>query len=96
MTMREIATTSIRKDFSMDELILNAQLDHWPPHLGVRTDAEKIQYLAQRLREAVVRDNESIDELNRHILTLEQANDMLQSEIDTLNLRLSKIAELAQ
>lgn len=34
------------------ELATNATLNHWPPHLGVVTEADKIQYLADRLREA--------------------------------------------
>lgn len=36
----------------LQELATNARLNHWPPHLGVKTDAEKIEYLAQRLQEA--------------------------------------------
>lgn len=35
------------------ELATNATLNHWPPHLGVVSDADKIQYLAERLGEAV-------------------------------------------
>lgn len=34
------------------DLALNARLDHWPPHLGVKTDAEKVEYLANKLDEA--------------------------------------------
>jgi hypothetical protein len=36
----------------LQELAINARLDHWPPHLGVRTEGEKVEYLAERLREA--------------------------------------------
>lgn len=35
------------------ELSHNATLNHWPPHLGVVSESDKIQYLADRLREAV-------------------------------------------
>lgn len=34
------------------ELALNARLNHWPPYLGIRTDAEKLEHLATRLDEA--------------------------------------------
>ena len=37
----------------LKELATNARLNHWPPHLGVTTDAEKIEYLAKSLEEAV-------------------------------------------
>lgn len=37
------------------ELALNARLNHWPPHLGVKSDAEKIEYLATKLDEAATR-----------------------------------------
>lgn len=50
----------------LHELAANAELNHWPPHLGVRTDAEKIAYLAERLREvgdAEVRLDKLSDEL---------------------------------
>lgn len=48
------------------ELATNATLNHWPPHLGVRTEGDKIQYLADRLREAgdaEDRSNELADQL---------------------------------
>lgn len=33
-------------------LSVDALTGYWPPHLGVKTDAEKIEYLAQRIDEA--------------------------------------------
>jgi hypothetical protein len=36
----------------LQQLATNARLNHWPPHLGVRTEAEKIEYLAQQLEAA--------------------------------------------
>lgn len=36
----------------LHELALNARLGHWPAHLGVKTEAEKIEYLARQLGEA--------------------------------------------
>ena len=68
-------------------------LGHWPPHLGVRTDAEKVQYLADRLREAA-RDGDIIDQLNDKISALEEENAFLQSDNESLKDRLAKIREL--
>jgi predicted nucleic acid-binding Zn-ribbon protein len=48
------------------ELSTNASLNHWPPHLGVVSEADKIQYLADRLREAAdmaVTNDELLDEV---------------------------------
>lgn len=39
------------------ELATNALVNHWPAHLGVKTDAEKIEYLARALEKAA--DNAS-------------------------------------
>lgn len=72
------------------ELATNAQLNHWPPHLGVRTDAEKVQYLADRLREAA-RDGETIDELNDQIGALQEENDDLKSRLDRANDIIEKV-----
>lgn len=72
------------------ELATNAQLDHWPPHLGVRTDAEKVQYLADRLREAA-RDGDTIDELNDQIGALQEENDDLKSRLDHANDVIEKV-----
>lgn len=36
----------------LQQLATNAELNHWPLHLGVRTDAEKVEYLARQLSEA--------------------------------------------
>ena len=51
----------------LHELATNARLNHWPPHLGVKTDAEKIEYLAQQLMEAAdmaTTNEELIGEVN--------------------------------
>lgn len=58
----------------LQELADNARLDHWPPHLGVTTDAEKIEYLAQRLRDAASTAAE--------VETLVRQNEALQTELD--------------
>ena len=46
----------------LQQLATNAQLNHWPPHLGVTTDAEKVEYLAQWLREAAIDLGDRSDE----------------------------------
>jgi peptidoglycan hydrolase CwlO-like protein len=92
----------------LHELATNAELNHWPPHLGVRTDAEKIAYLAGRLREAgdaEVRVDELSDQLvaaQEENASLETKNDDLQSQITSLKgvikelqSRLTDIREIA-
>ena len=71
-------------DSNLHELATNAQMDHWPPHLGVRTDAEKIAYLAERLRE--VGDMETrADELSDQLeITQEQSNEY-ERQLETAN-----------
>lgn len=51
----------------LQQLALNAELNYWPAHLGVTTDAEKIEYLARQLREAAkmtTTNEELINEIN--------------------------------
>jgi predicted nuclease with TOPRIM domain len=75
----------------LHELATNAELDHWPPHLGVTTDAEKIAYLAERLREAgdaEVRADELSDQLvdaQGEIAEREQTIEVLRAENFDLN-----------
>lgn len=75
------------------ELATNAQLNHWPPHLGVKTDAEKVQYLANRLREVAdveTRNEQLIDEIK----TAQDRIDWLESDNDELKDKLKKIHEM--
>lgn len=50
----------------MIDLALNARLSYWPPHLGLKTDAEKIEYLATKLDEAATQivNNETLQDEN--------------------------------
>lgn len=74
----------------LHELATNATSDHWPPHLGVRTDAEKIQYLADRLREATAY-SDTIEDLNDQVGALQEENDDLQSRLDRANDIITKV-----
>jgi peptidoglycan hydrolase CwlO-like protein len=61
------------------ELATNAETNHWPAHLGVTTDAEKVEYLAARLRE--VADTETrLDELTTELETADSENGELESD----------------
>lgn len=60
-------------EINLTELATNARLNHWPPHLGVRTEAEKVTYLANALEEA---DRERVD--------YDEVHAEMQSEIDSL------------
>lgn len=74
----------------LNELALNAELNHWPPHLGVTTDAEKVEYLAVRLREvadAEQRADELSNELEattEEIVGLKADNNDLLDQVETL------------
>lgn len=48
------------------ELATSALTGHWPPHLGVNTDQEKIEYLASQL-EAVANEIRDADELEEKL-----------------------------
>jgi predicted nucleic acid-binding Zn-ribbon protein len=62
------------------ELATNAQLDHWPPHLGVRTDAEKIEYLVKALR--------SVDDYEAQIEEIAAERDSLADQVTQLENKL--------
>lgn len=79
----------------LQQLASNTHLNHWSPHLGVTTDAEKIEYLAQRLEEAADAEDRA-NSLSKQLATAEEAGDMFQSEIQDLKDKLEKIRELAQ
>jgi len=83
---------------NLHELATNAELNHWPPHLGVTTDAEKIAYLAEALRqseEQQVNDGEiraeiqnEIDKLRDVAQDLEERLDSLRDDLDALEEKL--------
>ena len=53
---------------------------HWPAHLGLHTDAEKIEYLARQL-EAAADNVGDVDELQEKFDDVEEERDELQGEI---------------
>lgn len=63
----------------LQTLAINARLNHWPPHLGVTADAEKIEYLAQRLEEAAEVETHNED-LSDQLETAEQENKALSDK----------------
>jgi peptidoglycan hydrolase CwlO-like protein len=80
----------------LQELATNALLDHWPPHLGVRTDAEKVAYLAAALRqseEQQVNDSQIRTEMQNEIEVLRDKVRDLDSQIDSLNDDLDTLEE---
>jgi hypothetical protein len=83
--MRKVVI-AINEDNHMDnlqQLATNALLDHWPPHLGVRTDAEKIAYLAERLRQAGDAEDR-IDALTAEIESAHEENGRLTDALEKL------------
>jgi predicted nuclease with TOPRIM domain len=80
----------------LQELAINALLNHWPPHLGVKTEAEKIAYLAERLRESVdvqAHNDELIEEnrdLTERVGDLESDVENLEEEIEELKAKVKQ------
>jgi peptidoglycan hydrolase CwlO-like protein len=74
----------------LNELATNARLNHWPPHLGVRTEAEKVECLAQQLSEAAGAEERAdglADELEtaqEEVRLLQDKNADLTDQIETL------------
>jgi predicted nuclease with TOPRIM domain len=74
----------------LQELATNALLDHWPPHLGVTTDAEKIAYLAEALGQITAKEAE-IEDLENQIETLEDEAADLENKIDSRDDQIEKL-----
>ena len=62
------------------KLSTNATLNHWPPHLGVVSEQDKIQYLADALR--------SIDDYESRIEAVEAERDALAEQVTQLENKL--------
>jgi uncharacterized coiled-coil DUF342 family protein len=80
----------------LQELAINALLNHWPPHLGVRTDAEKIAYLAETLRQSEgqqVNDSEICTEMQNEIDRLRDKAQDLEDQVDSLKDDLDALEE---
>jgi uncharacterized coiled-coil DUF342 family protein len=74
----------------LNELATNALLNHWPLHLGVRTEAEKIAYLAEQLREAVDTETQA-DELADQLETAQKQSDEYERQLEAANAEISDL-----
>lgn len=76
------------------DLALNARLNYWPPHLGLKTDAEKIEHLAAQL------DKAATGVINAEVLadeneTLREEKSFLENEVADLRHKLEQIHSLS-
>jgi hypothetical protein len=73
------------------ELATNALVGHWPAHLGVQTDAEKIEFLARQLEMAAdeIAEGEQLETENE---ALQNKVDEQAAEIETLTERLKELS----
>lgn len=74
------------------DLALNARLNFWPPHLGLKTDAEKIEYLATKLDEAATQI------VNAEVLageneTYREENEILRNNLDRADRKIIDLTE---
>jgi phage shock protein A len=83
------------------ELATNAELNHWPAHLGVTTDAEKVEYLAARLREVATEHANELEaagqreeSLNEDVIDLTNKVDRLESEVAEFKHKLKQVKEI--
>lgn len=74
----------------LQELATNARLDHWPPHLGVRTEAEKVGYLADAIEFVTARDVE-IEDLENQIEALQEETTVLENKLDSRDDHIEKL-----
>jgi peptidoglycan hydrolase CwlO-like protein len=74
----------------LNELATNALLDHWPPHLGVQIEAEKVEYLANAIQFVIAKDVE-VEALEDQIKALDEEAVYLQNKLDN---RDDQIAQL--
>jgi uncharacterized coiled-coil DUF342 family protein len=74
----------------LQELATNALLDHWPPHLGVRTEAEKVEYLARQLSEAADAETQA-DELADQLETAQEQSDEYERQLEAANAEISRL-----
>jgi ABC-type transporter Mla subunit MlaD len=72
----------------LNELAANALLDHWPPYLGVRTEVEKVEYLAERLREAT---ETQADELADQLETAQEQSNEYERQLEAANAEISRL-----
>jgi predicted nucleic acid-binding Zn-ribbon protein len=75
----------------LQELATNARLNHWPPHLGVRTEAEKMEYLANALDEVIQRDYQ--EALENQIETLEEEAADFENKIYAQDDKIEKLTD---
>jgi hypothetical protein len=76
----------------LQELAINALLDHWPPHLGVQTEAEKVEYLVHFENQIEVLGNETVD-LENKLAARDIKIEQLEGKIERLN---GKIVDLQE
>lgn len=77
----------------LGELATNALTGHWPKHLGVNTDAERIEFLARKL-EAVAGDMGRADIAEDRVEKLEEEVGELKDEIEDLETEAKRAKEI--
>jgi uncharacterized coiled-coil DUF342 family protein len=74
----------------LNELATNALLDHWPPHLGVQTETEKVAYLAEQLREAADAETQA-DELADQLEAVQEQSNEYERQLEAANAEISDL-----
>jgi len=74
-------------------LSINARINHWPPYLGVNTDAEKIEYLATKLDEAAT-ELARLEKADDENVALGEERDLYEAQAADLRATLKDIHEM--
>lgn len=77
----------------LQTLATNARLNHWPPHLGVRTEAEKVEYLAQRLEETAGMGDAEIERLGNEVESLGNETVNLENKLAARDIKIEQLED---
>jgi predicted nucleic acid-binding Zn-ribbon protein len=77
----------------LQELATNALLDHWPLHLGVRTEAERVECLANAIQFVTATLEDQIEELNEVAVDLQFKLDSRDDQIEQLETKIDELNE---
>lgn len=77
------------------QIAKDAQINHWPPHLGLNTDAERIYWLACQLENAAGAQDE-VEDLAQKLSDADANYGDIDEELKTIKAELKKAQDAAK
>jgi predicted RNase H-like nuclease (RuvC/YqgF family) len=77
----------------LQRLATDARLNYWPPHLGVKTDAEKVEYLAQRIEETADMGDVEIERLENQVEMLGNETVDLENKLAARDIKIERLED---